>query len=345
MNASSYVTAIHRKGLSIYDSIEVGDPNLWIPAAELEELLHNGLSGTSVKGLPIRTRSKRVKEKVCKTLGYQVPTSFKKEQPRFPGQQFDVYVQKSNNLQIWNEQVAPSRRYVVVNVSQEDVIDNVRVVTGETLAELDTTGTLTGKYQARLDMGEQDGELISQNDTAQLVPLLEEARNPAIFEAQPTDYAEVGSLLPIKAIFDRLEPLIGASFLDPGFDQERNRGTELHRRICNALGYNSYQDDGRFPDIVHQLLEVKLQTSPTIDLGVALPNNTDPLDIPKIRDVQPRYRDVRYAIFYGSTSGDEVTLSHLYVTTGKDFFSRFNQFGGKELNQKIQIHLPDDFFD
>lgn len=93
-----YADAIRRSGLAIYDAIQIGDPDLWIPTPELETLLNARLVGISLYGLPLRTRSKVIKEHVCRALGYPVPSSFKRTQPRFPGQMFDTYVQKSNNL-------------------------------------------------------------------------------------------------------------------------------------------------------------------------------------------------------------------------------------------------------
>src|SRR5262245_44642947 len=95
-----YIKEIARSGLSIYEPIEVGDPRLWIPARELETLLNRGLQGINLTKLPLRTRSKVVKTAVCKALGYPVPHSFAKTKPRFPGQMFDTYTQKSNNLQV-----------------------------------------------------------------------------------------------------------------------------------------------------------------------------------------------------------------------------------------------------
>jgi hypothetical protein len=114
-----YVEAIRQRGLSIYDPIAIGDPELWIPTPELEVILNRTLPGISVAGLPLRTRSKLVKEHICRVLGYPVPKSFKRTQPRFPGQYFDTDIQKSNNLQIWNEELAPTRRYVLLQVSRE----------------------------------------------------------------------------------------------------------------------------------------------------------------------------------------------------------------------------------
>lgn len=142
-----------------------------------------------------------------------------------------------------------------------------------------------------------------------------------------------------------MSSLVGKRFADAGADQERNRGADLHKLVCHALGYRSYQDDGQFPDIRHQLLEVKLQTSPTIDLGLVTPESTEPLDVPMIGSRQIRHCDVRYAVFYGKVESGMVEITHLFLSTGAAFFTRFPQFQGKVLNAKLQIPLPADFFD
>lgn len=344
LDPHQFVSAIRQSGLSIYDPITIGDPSLWIPSPELQALLDEGMRGISLAGLPLRTRSKVVKESVCRILGYPVPKSFQKTQPRFPGQMFDTYTQKSNNLQVWNEELSPTRRYVLIRVSAEDLITRVKVVTGDTLAILDTTGTLTKKYQARCIIGPHSTELIAATDTANICPFVS-SKASLHFGATPVGYPQAGQLLPIPVLFERLGRLVGQTFLDAGFDQERNRGAALHRLVCQALDYSSYQDDGQFPDIRHQLLEVKLQTAPTIDLGLVCPNSEDPLDVPMLGGTQVRHCDVRYAIFYGSISNATVTLTHFFLTTGEAFFSRFPQFQGKVLNAKLQIPLPADFFD
>ncbi len=115
--------------------------------------------------------------------------------------------------------------------------------------------------------------------------------------------------------------------------------------VCRQLGYTDYRDDGRFPDVRQQLLEVKLQTSPTIDLGLVRPDSEAALDVPQIDGQQIRHCDVRYAIFYALTDGATVTLTRFYLTTGQRFFSRFPQFQGKVLNKKLQIPLPSNFFE
>jgi hypothetical protein len=347
--AQDYKTAIEQSGKDIYAPIAVGD-ELWIPTPQLEELLNQGLFGLDLSGLPIRTRSKVVKAAVCRALGYPVPVSFKKTKPRFPGQELDINGQKKPNppknlnLQIWNEQLSPTRRYALIQIDENHRVSKIKVINGQELALFDTTGKITTKYQARLDTRIAVYDLISPFDT---MPILPHVCAGLRFGADtgPTDDPVSGGLLPIAEIFYCLSRLLGLTFLDPGRDQERNRGAVLHRLVCEALGYGSYGDNGRFPDVRHQLLEVKLQTSPTIDLGLVSPDSLEPLDIPHLGLTPPRHCDTRYAVFQARTDGSFVTLDKLAVVTGADFFTRFRRFEGKVQNGKLQIPLPKDFFD
>lgn len=336
---------IRESGKSIYDPLGPEDESLWLPNRQLESILNENLCGMSLHGLPLRTRSKTVKEAVCKALGYPVPSSFKKTQPRFPGQNFDTYIQKANNLQVWNEELDASRRYVLIRVSSDDVVQRVKVVDGATLAKLDRTGTLTQKYQARYTPGTQDVEMASAKDTDVVLSVLCGNSPGDVLSCSPVDIPSPDTFLQIEELRRRLSNMIGETFPDAGHDQERNRGADLHRAICRALGYADYQDDGTFPDITAQILEVKLQTSPTIDLGLVTPDSTEELDLPNIDGERLRHCDVRYALFYGETDGTTVTLTQLVLVTGMDFFNRFTRFGGKVLNKKLQIPLPNDFFD
>jgi hypothetical protein len=211
------------------------------------------------------------------------------------------------------------------------------------LAKLDTTGTLTQKYQARLIPGEADRELVTRVDT-DVVLRLTSRLTRADSACSAIDWPQSGQVLPIARIFEILSGLIGTTFADRGHDQERNRGGALHEIICRRLGYASFKDVGQFPDVRHQLLEIKLQTSPTIDLGLVSPDSLDGTGLPKILGSQIRHCDVRYAIFYGTTDGLKVRLEKLFMTTGESFFKRFPRFEGRIVNKKLQIRLPPDFF-
>lgn len=337
------VNNIQQSELTIYHAVPVGDPNYWLTSDELAAILNNRLYGISLAGLAVKTRSKVAKVKVCQALGYPVPRSFKRCQPRFTGQHFDTYVQKANNLQVWNEELDVERRYVLIRTDENDIITQVKVISGNDLATLDTTGTLTQKFQASLVKGVESHELISLFDTQNIMPLLA-SNNIELQNYSPITPPNLGEILPIIECFNRLSPLVGRSFQDAGIMQDRIRGDLLHALVCQALGYSDFRDNGQFPDLKHQLLEVKLQTSQTIDLGLVCPNSSDNLYIENIAGRQIQHRDVRYAVFCGKIENGYVTITHFYLTTGQDFFNRFEQFGGNVLNEKIQISLPRTFF-
>lgn len=337
---TNYVVNISNSGLSIYDTIDPDNRDLFIPLHELENILSDALIGKSLNGFPIKTRSKVVKEMICEALGYPIPKSFTKKKPRFSGQNFDVHTQKRMNVQIWNDDVDANRRYVFVRVDENDIITNIRVITGETLAQYDRTGKLTTKYQAR--MNSYDDSYLFSEDSINVSNWISDINTP-LFDVHPNTYPTPNQLLPIHEIYARLLPMVGLRINYLNSLQDRNRGAELHAMICNHLGYSVYEDDGTYPDIVNQFVEVKLQTSPTIDLGLHSPE--DGASIVTIGDTTFRSDDVRYVIFDGAVEGHYVRLNRLYVVSGCEFTNYFPMFRGRGQNAKIQLPLPYDFFD
>jgi hypothetical protein len=332
---------IAKSGRTIYDLFQ-DRPGHLLPSIELETILKRGLLGLNLN-YPLRTRSKVLKTRICEILGYPVPATFKKTQPRFPAQDFDTYIQKSNNLQIWNQEIVPTRRYVIIRLDEHSLVTGVRVVAGEILAELDTTGTLTKKYQAKSREPVVASRLLSRSDNISVLQSVTQLPNKSLALKERTGCAltiDFSKFLPIADLYARLLPLTGQRLADPGLDQERNRGAALHRAVCDALGLSAFCDKGSCPDITEQLLEIKLQTAPTIDLGLISPDETTPLDfLPEVR-----HCDVRYAVFYGEVVGTEVRLDYVVLTRGADFFSFFQRFEGKVINTKLQIPLPRTFF-
>jgi len=343
--ADDYFAAIVASGMDIYAPIDIDDPIHYIPTPILEELLNRGLVGLDLTGAASRTRSKMVKEAACKALGYPVPKSFNKCQPRFTGQDFDTSNQQKLNMQIWNEPIVPTRRYALVRIGADNIVRTVKVVLGEILIPFDRSGKLTTKYQAQVLPGPEKLNLLAQRDTDALMPYLASTSMRSVNDSNPfvspIDQPKRLSLFSIEEIFHRLAPLVGRSFQDAGRTQDRNRGADLHRMVCQALGYENYQDNGQFPDVLNQLLEVKLQTSPTIDLGLVLPNSLGAVrGVHRLGSIQPRHCDTRYAIFCATVAEGQVTLTHLYLTSGEKFFDHFRQFQGKVQNAKIQLPLP-----
>jgi hypothetical protein len=109
-----------------------------------------------------------------------------------------------------------------------------------------------------------------------------------------------------------------------------------------VLGYGSYEDDGSFPDIMNQLIEIKLQTSPTIDLGLHFPDDDTVLFEENGQEF--RSSDIRYVIVNGYIESNDVRILCIYMVNGRDFSEHFPLFRGKRMNAKLQLRLPDDFF-
>jgi hypothetical protein len=304
-------------------------------------MLNNGLTGLSLTGLPLRTRSKIVKSLVCKALGYPVPDSFQKTKPDFPAQNFDVYTQKSLNVQIWNEAIDSLRRYVFIQVDEFDKIQKVKVITGEQLALLDKTGTLTTKYQAMMPNLETS-KLFSNVDTLSIQEWCGK-KLVDLSKFNPTSIPLPGKLLPIHILYELLKCIEGISI--PRLDalQERNRGALLHKLICEKLGFGMFADTGTYPDILNQLIEIKLQTSPTIDLGLHSPNDNKLIFASGKKQFYSE--DIRYAIIRGCIKGDSILIKNLYMVTGQEFTKFIPLFGGNIQNAKLQIPLPQNFFD
>lgn len=342
INMIDYQRNIAESGLTIYEIIDPNNETLYIPTEHLQAIIKTAMVGLSLQGLPLRTRSKIVKQKICECLGYPIPKSFKKTQPRFYGQNFDVYTQKSLNVQIWNEEITPDRRYVFLEVNEDDIVTNVRVITGDELAFYDNTGKLTTKYQATMHHFEQS-HLFATADTDNLMDVICKF-NPDLRQFNPNDFPNPDSLLPISELFRRLITLEGREFSYISATQERNRGAVIHGAVCEALGYSIYEDDGKYPDLRNQLLEIKLQTSPTIDLGLHSPE--DGCCIFSCYGKPFFSEDVRYAIFDGivDTARGTVIIDKVYITNGLHFTKDFPLFQGKKQNAKIQLPLPSDFF-
>ena len=113
----------------------------------------------------------------------------------------------------------------------------------------------------------------------------------------------------IKELF--VKELIGKS-IKPS--QTKNRGQELELICLNLLGYNITKDnflEGGFPDIKNQLIEVKIQDSPTVDLCRYSPASEEII----FSDLNITTLDIRYII--ALTNPQNGIIEGLVITPGK----------------------------
>lgn len=343
--AFSFVEAIRSSGLSIYDPHPKNDA-LLIPTPQLEGMLKEKLHNVDLVYNAPKTRSKVLKQKIAEVLGYPVPPRFRRrdQNATFPGQNFDVYGQQANNLQVWNQALVIDRRFVIVSISDVNRVQTVRVITGETLIELAKKQTLTHKLQARFTPPKAAAELFAEEDGIGVVPFLGDS-SITLDQTDPASRPTVGQVLPIKVLFERLASLVGQKIAGSKSSKERKGGDLVHRRICEALGYKLFGETGQFPDVRHQLLEVKLQTKQTIDLGYVAPDSHEVLEIGGSEATELKPSDIRYAVIGGKWTANELELTSLSLVTGEKFFTHFKRFGGRDKNSKRQILLPRGFFD
>jgi hypothetical protein len=160
--------------------------------------------------------------------------------------------------------------------------------------------------------------------------------------ALPTDRPTDGAVVSIRDAYEALLGIVGVRFADPGLTQERLRGEAIHRAACAALGFATYGDTGKFPDVLSQAIELKLQLARTVDLGLELPSSLTPI---ASLDGKLSASDVRYAIFYADReSPSSFIVTALVMASGAYFWEEFQQFGGRVSNSKLQLRLPTDFF-
>jgi hypothetical protein len=333
--------AVTGLGCDIYEPL-TDRPDVVFTTAELESLLELKLLGR-VFDAPNKTRGALAKQAVAAAMGYPVPKTLRKTRPRFPGQDLEVYVQQSNNLQVWNAEINPTRRYAVLRVDRANRVVAVRVIEGTMLARLDKTGTLTSKYQAKRQAGRAGSALVSSRDTEQFVAELAPMNHlgaELLARLPPTDTPKHGQILSVLALHEKLLGLVGRTLAYA--PSERQRGEQLHRAACEVLGLGSYADTGQFPDIVCQALEVKLQLAGTIDLGLVRPDSQEPA---VTLSPHLRHCDARYLVAYALHENDVLRIEHVVTTTGADFFEEFQLFGGLVQNRKLQLRLPNDFFE
>ncbi|MDE0686381.1 MAG: hypothetical protein OXI63_25940 [Candidatus Poribacteria bacterium] len=354
------------------DSLFTEDEILELTTPILNQVIPHDLSNVQ--------KSQWAKLQIIELLGYQRPSGLRTKQakqskPKFIHQLFDIFVQSSRNLQFWNyvpysdtiipgewnlESESPYRykdcRYLLVLHNPEGVILKTAIVSGNKLAEWDTTGTQTIKWQAsarRSYRNEISSQIIvspietlnSKISAYMQHPLekksrfiVQESQNPEspLIKQPPTP----AFFLTHNEIAQALRTLVGTEFANLGTGQERSMGQTLEKEIIKALGYQSYQqtDTGNYPDLLHQLIEVKFQFRDTIDLGKHLP--TDPLPIKASWNkwgISPR--EIRYVIALMEQGVyNNFVVDSIVITSGEKFNEYFSISEGT--NFKIQIPIP-----
>lgn len=331
---------------------------------ELRTILKKLMGIKLPKESTIVQRKHWVTYEVLKLLGYKKPSGLRTKEarenkPKFKHQLMDIFVQKHSNLQIWNYVPYTIERYkcryVIFKVDDEKILGLI-IKTGKELEDWDITGTKTIKWQATVTNQRRESAsnriLLSENDPIflkfnsnkkDLEPI--ENRIETIKKLRHDERSLLKSgpnveiLVTIEELGVLLKPLLNVKI---EYTSEKIIGQNFQVLVAKELGY-SLEDgvsmnSGQIPDMIHQLIETKLQISPTIDLGYHLPISNEPLtSVWNKNQLTPR--DVRYIIALADKTKDGlVQIKGIIITSGVDFEKFFSLCEGT--NFKVQMTIP-----
>jgi hypothetical protein len=266
----------------------------------------------------------------------------------------------SYNLQVWNRVPASQTllikyesgeslkctdvRFVFVKIDmQKSNISSIIILTPEYIErKFGRFGEPTIKFQllisakARKKIYEKEDRIQSFPDTNKLSYYITKNYNPPQSGMlEEPDIKELYSISLIKKMV--AEKLIGQK-LEPG--ATKTRGQFLERKVLKLLGYNANENEllcGGFPDIRNQLLEVKVQDSPTVDLGKFSPEKEKII----IEKKNLTTFDVRYLI--ALTNPKTNIIEGVILSPGARLGELFSYVSGT--SYKCQRTIPISFFE
>lgn len=260
-----------------------------------------------------RTDGSKLRNMLCEVLeqysmppqseNYRILPPKGKGVPRIRREFLDSYLVTtgaSYNLQVWNRiPAAPSVlieyatgdplfttdvRFILVKVDPvKQEIRAIAVLTPSYIVRrFGPFGKPTVKQQliispkARAEILALNPPILSHSDLPDVVPMTSVKADLSGHGMRDAPQSKL--LLSIDSIISVVEnDLIGKTVEQTG---TKNRGQALEEIVAHVLGYRPNEGDllaGGYPDIRHQALEVKVQDSPTVDLGRFSPQLSEPV--------------------------------------------------------------------
>ncbi len=319
--------------------------------------------GSNVRKLVAQAFTEFLLPKPCPQSSHSIIPPKGKGLPRILLEYVDTYIVTTGNtynLQVWNRNPASDSiqveynsgetlsskdvRFVFLRVDpQNQTISSILVLTPDYIeSKFGRFGKPTIKHQIIISPRIRD-KALAQNppgifcsDTSAISRHVTEKY--AIPTSSMSDKPVLGQLFSLKLLREMLvEGLIGEPL-----DQmaTKNRGQALERLVALLLGYKIRDAElleGNFPDIPNQALEVKVQDSPTVDLGKFSPQFKE--CIPSCPSVTTL--DVRYLI--ALTDARTSISQGIILCPGEKLGEHFSYVS--DTNFKCQRSIPMSFFD
>ena len=319
--------------------------------------------GSNVRKLVAQTLAKFPLPKPCPQPSYSIIPAKAKGLPRILLEYVDTYIVTAGNkynLQVWNRNPASDSiqveynsgttlssrdvRFVFLRVDpQTQTISSILVLSPDYIeSTFGRFGKPTIKHQIIIPPKIRD-KALAQNppgifcsDTSALSQHVTEKY--AIPTSSIGDKPILGQLFSLRLLREMLvDGLVGEPL-----DQmaTKNRGQALERLIACLLGYKISDAElleGNFPDIPNQALEVKVQDSPTVDLGKFSPQFKERVpSCPSLTTL-----DVRYLI--ALTDAETSIIQGIILCPGEKLGQHFSYVS--DTNFKCQRSIPMSFFD
>jgi hypothetical protein len=265
----------------------------------------------------------------------------------------------SYNLQVWNRMPDSNSllvtlasneslkcsdvRFVFIKIDVEQkIISSVIILTPNYIVEnFGKFGKPTIKHQSlisrkiRNTILESESKIKTYPDSKKASYLITDDFNAP--ETNMVTEPNIRSLFSIALLRTRVaEKLIGYQLEDAS---TKNRGQALEKKVLELLGYDTALSPflyGGFPDIPNQLLEVKVQDSPTIDLGRYSPEKEELI----VESLNLTTFDVRYLVAFTNSSG---VIEGIVIAPGERLGDLFSYVSSE--SYKCQRTIPISFFD
>jgi len=294
---------------------------------------------------------------------YEIVPPRKKGVPKILREFVDTYIVTSGssyNLQVWNRIPASQTllikyesgeslkcsdvRFIFVRINmQKDVISSIIILSPDYIERnFGKFGKPTIKFQllisgkARKKIYEKGDKIQSFPDTKKLsYYITHDYISPEAGMVEDPELKKLYSISLLKKIV--AEKLIGYK-LDTS--ATKTRGQALERKVIELLGYNIKENAtlyGGFPDIRNQLLEVKVQDSPTVDLGKFSPEKEEIV----IAKENLTTFDIRYLIALTNPKTD--IIEGIILSPGARLGELFSYVSSE--SYKCQRSIPMAFFD
>jgi hypothetical protein len=319
--------------------------------------------GSNIRKLIASTLEKHSLPELTEKGQFEIVPPKAKGVPKIAREFIDTYIVTSGtsyNLQVWNRIPATETllvkyesgeslkctdiRFVFVRIDTENnKIASVIILTPQYIEQkFGKFGKPTIKHQllisvkVRKEIYEREDKILSFPDSKKLSYQIRHD-----YEVPKSGMVEEPSIQNLFSI-SLLKKMVAEKLIGFKLDAAatKNRGQALEKKVLDLLGYVANENDllyGAFPDIRNQLLEVKVQDSPTVDLGKFSPEKEEIV----IEDSCLTTFDVRYLI--ALTNPKTEIIEGIILSPGEKLGELFSYVSAE--SYKCQRAIPMSFFE